>query len=62
MYKRQHIEFTRAFYAVGLIMAGLVSDRNRRWGAVCALAALAFPFAALALGRSMTGELSLIHI
>ena len=51
-----HIEFTRAFYAVGLIMAGLVSDKNRRWGAVCALAALAFPFAALALGRSMAGE------
>lgn len=51
-----YIEFTRAFYAVGLIMAGLVSDKNRSWGAVCALAALAFPFAALALGRSMAGE------
>lgn len=51
-----HIEFTRAFYAAGLIIAGLVSDRDRRWGAICALAALAFPFAALALGSSMAAE------
>ncbi len=50
------IEFTRAFYAVSLITAGLVSDKNRRWGAVCCLAALAFPFAALALGNNVTGE------
>lgn len=50
------IEFTRTFYAVGLIIAGLVSDKNRRWGAICCLAALAFPFAALALGDSMAGE------
>ncbi len=51
-----YIEFTRAFYAIGLIIAGLVSDKNRRWGAACCLGALAFPFAALALGSSMTGE------
>lgn len=51
-----YIEFTRVFYALGLIIAGLVSDKNRRWGAVCCLAALAFPFAALALGSSITGE------
>ncbi len=50
------IEFTRAFYAAGLIIAGLISDRDRRWGAICALAALAFPSAALALGGSVTGE------
>jgi DNA-binding CsgD family transcriptional regulator len=51
-----YIEFTRAFYALGLIIAGLVSDKNRRWGAICCLAALAFPFAALALGNSTVGE------
>ncbi len=51
-----YIEFTRVFYAAGLIIAGLISDRNRRWGAVCCMAALAFPFAALALGSSFTGE------
>lgn len=51
-----YIEFTRVFYGVGLIAAGFVSDKNRRWGAVCCLAALAFPFGALALGGSMGGE------
>jgi DNA-binding CsgD family transcriptional regulator/MFS family permease len=51
-----YIEFTRAFYGVGLIIAGVVSDQNRRWGAVCCLAALAFPFAAMALGGSVGGE------
>ena len=51
-----YIEFTRAFYAIGLIIAGLVSDKSRRWGAVCCVAALAFPFAAMALGSSITGE------
>ncbi|NLM15125.1 MAG: hypothetical protein GX218_04635 [Clostridiaceae bacterium] len=51
-----YIEFTRAFYALGLIIAGLISDKNRRWGAICCLAALAFPFAALALGNSTVGE------
>ena len=51
-----YIEFTRIFYGAGLIMAGLVSDRNRRWGAICCLAALAFPFAAMALGSNVTGE------
>jgi DNA-binding CsgD family transcriptional regulator/MFS family permease len=51
-----YIEFTRAFYALGLIIAGLASDKNRRWGAICCLAALAFPFAALALGNSIVGE------
>ena len=51
-----YIEFTRAFYGVGLIIAGVVSDKNRRWGAICCLAALAFPFAALALGNNAAGE------
>jgi DNA-binding CsgD family transcriptional regulator len=51
-----YIEFTRIFYGAGLIIAGLVSDKNRRWGAICCLAALAFPFAALALGSNVAGE------
>lgn len=51
-----YIEFTRIFYGAGLIIAGLVSDKNRRWGAICCLAALAFPFGALALGSNVTGE------
>lgn len=55
-YGSVYIEFTRAFYAGGLISAGLISDKNRRWGAICCVAALAFPFAALALGSSVAGE------
>ncbi len=44
------------FYGVGLVIAGLVSDKNCRYGAICCLAALAFPFGALALGSNMAGE------
>jgi DNA-binding CsgD family transcriptional regulator len=51
-----YIEFTRVFYGVGLVVAGFVSDKNRRSGAICCLAALAFPFGALALGSNMAGE------
>ncbi len=51
-----YIEFTRIFYGLGLLIAGLVSDKDRRWGAICCLAALAFPFAALALGSNVAGE------
>ena len=51
-----YIEFTRIFYGIGLVLAGLINDKNRRWGAICCLAALAFPFAGLALGSSMAGE------
>jgi DNA-binding CsgD family transcriptional regulator len=51
-----YIEFTRVFYGAGLVAAGFVSNKNRRWGAVCCLATLAFPFAALALGGNAQGE------
>lgn len=43
------LEFSRAFYAIGLIVAGLINDKNRKYGAICCLAALVFPFAMLAL-------------
>lgn len=51
-----YIEFVRIFYGVGLVIAGFVSDKNRRFGAICCLAALAFPFAALAHGNNEAGE------
>lgn len=41
--------FTRAFYAAGLIAAGYINDRNRRWGAVCCIVALVFPFISITL-------------
>ncbi len=50
-----YIEFTRIFYGAGLIFAGAISDNNRRWGAISCVAALAFPFAALALGSNVAG-------
>ena len=43
------LEFSRLFYAAGLLIAGFVNDRNRRHGAVWALAALVFPFIMLSL-------------
>ena len=45
------LEFSRAFYAIGLILAGIVGDRRRKYGAVSCLAALVFPFViALSMG------------
>lgn len=50
------IKFTRTAYGISLIIAGLISDKNRSWGAILGLAALAFPFAALALGNTFVGK------
>ena len=43
----------RLVYAAGLIIAGIVTDRNRKHGAICALAALVIPFimVGMAFGR-----------
>ena len=43
------LEFSRLFYAAGLIAAGIISDKNRKNGAVCTVAALVLPFVMLAL-------------
>lgn len=42
-------ELARAFYALGLIFAGIITDKNRKYGALCCLASLFFPFATIAL-------------
>ena len=44
-----NVEFSRLVYAVGLILAGVMTDRNRKYGAICALTALIIPFVILAL-------------
>ena len=44
-----NLELSRLVYAAGLIIAGIVTDRNRKHGAICALAALVIPFIILAL-------------
>ena len=43
------LDFSRAFYAIGLIIAGIIGDRSRKYGAISCLAALFFPFAMIAL-------------
>mgnify|MGYP002623129878 CR=1 FL=1 len=44
-----NVELSRLVYAAGLIIAGLVTDKSRKSGAICALAALMIPFIILAL-------------
>ena len=46
-----NVELSRLVYAVGLIIAGIVTDRSRKYGAVAALTALIIPFIILALRR-----------
>lgn len=43
------IELSRIFYAAGLLIAGLISDKSRKAGAICALAGLIIPFVMIAL-------------
>ena len=43
------MELFRLVYAVGLMIAGFVTDKNRKYGAVCALTALVIPFIILSL-------------
>jgi len=43
------IEFSRIFYGFGLIIASVISDRNRKYGAICTLSGLILPFVILAL-------------
>ena len=48
------VELFRLIYAAGLIIAGAVTDRNRKYGAMCALIALLLPFIILALRGQKT--------
>ena len=43
------LEFSRLFYAAGLLIAGYINDKSRRNGAVCAVIALVIPFCMLAI-------------
>ena len=44
-----NVELSRLVYAAGLMIAGIVADRNRRYSAIFALSALMIPFIILAL-------------
>lgn len=47
------LEFSRLFYAAGLVLAGIVTDKNRKHGAVLTLGALIIPFVSLILQREV---------
>ena len=51
-----NVELFRLIYAAGLIMAGAAADRNRKYGAMCALIALLLPFVILALRGQKTAS------
>ena len=51
-----NLELSRIVYAVGLVIAGYVNDKNRKAGAVCTLASLSVPFVMLAMsGEGVSG-------
>ena len=43
------LEMSRLFYAAGLVAAGVVIDRSRKYGALCCLAALVTPFVCMSV-------------
>ena len=47
------LELSRVFYAVGLVTAGLVSDRERKYGAICCVASLGVPFLMISASGSL---------
>ncbi len=52
------LEFSRAFYALGLIAAGFLNDKNRLWGAIGCVIALIFPFISAVLIGNMQATLA----
>lgn len=48
-----NLELSRAFYAIGLIVAGIICDKNRKYGAISCIVSLVFPFAMIALAGSV---------
>ncbi|MBQ9272572.1 MAG: helix-turn-helix transcriptional regulator [Mogibacterium sp.] len=44
-----NIELSRLIYAAGLVCAGIITDKSRKYGAICALTALVMPFMILSL-------------
>lgn len=47
------LELSRVFYAAGLIIAGIVGDKERKYGAVCCVASLSVPFLMIALSENL---------
>ena len=47
------LELSRVFYAAGLVVAGIVGDRERKYGAICCVASLCIPFLMIALSDNL---------
>lgn len=47
------LELSRVFYAAGLVIAGIVGDRERKYGAICCVASLGVPFLMITLSSSL---------
>lgn len=47
------LEYSRIYYSLGLVAAGIINDISRKYGAICCLAALVFPFISLVLLESV---------
>ncbi|MBQ6430377.1 MAG: helix-turn-helix transcriptional regulator [Oscillospiraceae bacterium] len=47
------LELSRVFYAIGLIVAGLLSDRERKFGAIACVASLGVPFLLILLSDQL---------
>lgn len=54
-----NLELSRLFYAVGLVIAGIVIGRNRKLGAILCMAALVIPFVLMALEREPVPSVAL---
>ncbi len=56
------LEFSRLVYAAGLIAAGFVNDKSRKYGAICTFAALVTPFLMLTLARESVPHILLWNL
>ena len=57
-----NVELVRVIYAAGLVIAGILTDKNRKYGAICAVATLVLPFLVFSLkGGVAAGTLWLIN-
>ena len=48
-----NLELSRVCYAVGLVAAGVISDRDRKNGVICCVASLGIPFLMIAISSSV---------
>lgn len=53
------LEFVRIFYAVGLIVAGIVNDLDYRWGRALCISGLVLPFVLISLSQNQIGSMYL---